>query len=67
MLWAQFSGALAVVAALREVSVVFAAIIGVLIFHEPAGNERSGAYSWPQGAYCWPYRDRDSGEAGPAA
>jgi uncharacterized membrane protein len=41
VLWAQFSGALAVVAALREVSVVFAAIIGVLIFHEPAGRQRT--------------------------
>jgi drug/metabolite transporter (DMT)-like permease len=40
VLWAQFSGALAVVAALREVSVVFAAIIGVLIFREPAGRRR---------------------------
>jgi drug/metabolite transporter (DMT)-like permease len=40
VLWAQFSGALAVVAALREVSVVFAAMIGVLVFHEPAGRQR---------------------------
>lgn len=40
ILWAQFSGALAVVAALREVSVVFAAIIGATVFHEPAGRRR---------------------------
>lgn len=34
VLWAQTRGELAVVAALRETSVVFAAIIGALAFHE---------------------------------
>jgi uncharacterized membrane protein len=34
VLWAQTRGELAVVAALRETSVVFAAILGALVFHE---------------------------------
>ncbi len=34
VLWAQTRGALAVVAALRETSVVFAAAIGAAVFHE---------------------------------
>jgi len=34
VLWAQTRGALAVVAALRETSVVFAAILGAVVFHE---------------------------------
>jgi drug/metabolite transporter (DMT)-like permease len=34
VLWAQTQGALAVVAALRETSVVFAAVLGAVVFHE---------------------------------
>lgn len=34
VLWAQTRGALAVVAALRETSVVFAALLGAVVFHE---------------------------------
>lgn len=40
VLWAQTRGALAAVAALRESSVVVAAIIGVLLFKEPMGRIR---------------------------
>ncbi len=40
VLWAQTRGALAPVAALRESSVVIAAVIGVLRFHEPFGRYR---------------------------
>jgi drug/metabolite transporter (DMT)-like permease len=40
VLWAQTRGALAVVAALRETSVVFAAIIGALVFHERMPSRR---------------------------
>jgi drug/metabolite transporter (DMT)-like permease len=40
VLWAQTRGALAAVAALRESSVVVAALIGALAFHEPLGRRR---------------------------
>jgi drug/metabolite transporter (DMT)-like permease len=40
VLWAQTRGALAPVAALRETSVIFGAIIGTLIFREPFGRTR---------------------------
>jgi drug/metabolite transporter (DMT)-like permease len=40
MIWAQQHGTLAVVAALRETSIVFATIIGVLVFREGAGARR---------------------------
>ena len=40
VLWAQTRGALAPIAALRETSVVFAAIIGTLVFREPFGRTR---------------------------
>lgn len=40
MLWAQTKGALAPIAALRETSVIFGAIIGTLVFHEPFGRSR---------------------------
>ena len=40
VLWAQTRGALAAVAALRESSVVVAALIGVLVFKEPLGRVR---------------------------
>lgn len=40
VLWAQTHGALAAVAALRESSVVVAAGIGVVLFHEPMGRVR---------------------------
>ena len=43
VLWAQTRGALAPIAALRETSVVFGAIIGTLIFHEPFGRSRVAA------------------------
>jgi drug/metabolite transporter (DMT)-like permease len=40
VLWAQTRGALAVVAALRETSVVFAAVIGAVVFHERMPSRR---------------------------
>jgi drug/metabolite transporter (DMT)-like permease len=40
VLWAQTRGALAPIAALRETSVIFGAIIGTLIFREPFGRSR---------------------------
>jgi drug/metabolite transporter (DMT)-like permease len=43
VLWAQTRGALAPVAALRETSVIFGAIIGTLVFREPFGRSRIAA------------------------
>jgi len=43
VLWAQAHGALAAVAALRESSVVVAAILGVVLFREPMGRLRIAA------------------------
>ena len=43
VLWAQTRGALAPIAALRETSVIFGAIIGTLVFREPFGRTRIGA------------------------
>ncbi len=43
VLWAQTRGALAPIAALRETSVIFGAIIGRLIFREPFGRTRIAA------------------------
>jgi drug/metabolite transporter (DMT)-like permease len=43
VLWAQTRGALAAVAALRESSVVVAAVLGVLLFGEPMGRVRVAA------------------------
>jgi drug/metabolite transporter (DMT)-like permease len=40
VLWAQTRGALAPIAALRETSVIFGAIIGTLVFREPFGRHR---------------------------
>lgn len=40
VLWAQTRGALAVVAGLRETSVVFAAVIGAAVFHERMPSRR---------------------------
>jgi drug/metabolite transporter (DMT)-like permease len=40
VLWAQTRGALAVVAALRETSVVFGALIGAVMFHERMPSRR---------------------------
>jgi drug/metabolite transporter (DMT)-like permease len=40
VLWAQTKGALAPIAALRETSVIFGAIIGTLVFREPFGRAR---------------------------
>jgi len=40
VIWAMSVGALATVAALRETSVVFAALIGTLVLHEPFGRTR---------------------------
>jgi drug/metabolite transporter (DMT)-like permease len=40
VLWAQTRGALAPIAALRETSVIFGAIIGTLAFREPFGRTR---------------------------
>jgi drug/metabolite transporter (DMT)-like permease len=40
VLWAQTRGALAPIAALRETSVIFGAVIGTLIFREPFGRTR---------------------------
>jgi drug/metabolite transporter (DMT)-like permease len=43
VLWAQTRGALAAVAALRESSVVVAAVLGVVVFREPLGRVRIAA------------------------
>jgi drug/metabolite transporter (DMT)-like permease len=43
VLWAQTKGALAPIAALRETSVIFGAIIGTLLFREPFGRTRIAA------------------------
>jgi drug/metabolite transporter (DMT)-like permease len=43
VLWAQTRGALAPIAALRETSVIFGAIIATLVFREPFGRTRIGA------------------------
>ena len=43
VLWAQTRGALAPIAALRETSVIFGAIIGTLAFREPFGRTRIAA------------------------
>jgi drug/metabolite transporter (DMT)-like permease len=43
VLWAQTRGALAPIAALRETSVIFAAIIGTVVFREPFGRQRIAA------------------------
>jgi drug/metabolite transporter (DMT)-like permease len=40
VIWAQTRGALAAVAALRETSVIIAAVIGALFLHEPFGRRR---------------------------
>jgi drug/metabolite transporter (DMT)-like permease len=43
VLWAQTRGALAPIAALRETSVIFGAIIGTMVFREPFGRARIAA------------------------
>lgn len=43
VLWAQTRGALAPIAALRETSVIFGAIIGTAMFREPFGRARIAA------------------------
>ena len=43
VLWAQTRGALAPIAALRETSVIFGAIIGTVAFREPFGRARIAA------------------------
>jgi drug/metabolite transporter (DMT)-like permease len=43
VLWAQTSGALAPIAALRESSIVFGALIGALVLREPLGHRRAVA------------------------
>jgi drug/metabolite transporter (DMT)-like permease len=43
VLWAQTRGALAPIAALRETSVIFGAIIATLVFREPFGRTRVAA------------------------
>ncbi|MCX4744257.1 DMT family transporter [Kitasatospora sp. NBC_01287] len=43
VVWAQSRGDLATIAALRETSIVIAAAIGALVFHEPLGRRRIGA------------------------
>jgi drug/metabolite transporter (DMT)-like permease len=40
VLWAQTRGALAPIAALRETSVIFGAVIGTVVFREPFGRAR---------------------------
>src|SRR4029079_16704838 len=42
VLWAQTSGALAPIAALRETSIVFGALIGALFLGERLGARRAG-------------------------
>jgi drug/metabolite transporter (DMT)-like permease len=43
VVWAQDRGSLAAIAALRETSIVFAALIGALVFHERLGYRRMAA------------------------
>jgi drug/metabolite transporter (DMT)-like permease len=43
VLWAQTRGELAPIAALRETSVIFGAVIGTVAFHEPFGRWRIAA------------------------
>jgi drug/metabolite transporter (DMT)-like permease len=43
VLWAQTRGDLAPIAALRETSVIFGAVIGTMVFHEPFGRWRIAA------------------------
>ncbi|MGH3344070.1 MAG: EamA family transporter [Carbonactinosporaceae bacterium] len=43
VIWAQTRGALAAVAALRETSVIVAAVIGAVMFREPFGRRRTAA------------------------
>ena len=43
VLWAQTRGALAPIAALRETSVIFGAVIATLVFREPFGRTRVAA------------------------
>jgi drug/metabolite transporter (DMT)-like permease len=43
VLWAQTRGALAPIAALRETSVIFGAVLGTLVFREPFGRTRIAA------------------------
>jgi len=43
VLWAQTRGALAPIAALRETSVIFGAVIGTVVFREPFGRLRIAA------------------------
>lgn len=43
VLWAQTRGALAPIAALRETSVIFGAVIGTVVFREPFGRARIAA------------------------
>jgi uncharacterized membrane protein len=42
VIWAQTQGSLALVSALRETSVISAALIATLLFHEPLGRRRIG-------------------------
>ena len=42
VIWAQTRGPLALVSALRETSVISAALISILVFREPAGRRRIG-------------------------
>jgi drug/metabolite transporter (DMT)-like permease len=43
VIWAQSRGTLATIAALRETSIVFAALIGAVLFHERFGRLRMAA------------------------
>ncbi|MFF3698003.1 EamA family transporter [Streptomyces sp. NPDC002221] len=43
VVWAQSRGNISTIAALRETSIVFAALIGLLLFREPFGNRRLAA------------------------
>jgi drug/metabolite transporter (DMT)-like permease len=43
VLWAQTRGTLATIAALRETSIIFGAVIGALFFHERFGPKRAAA------------------------
>ena len=40
VLWAQTQASLGTVAALRETSIVFGAVIGAALLHEPLGRQR---------------------------
>lgn len=61
VLWAQTSGALAPIAALRETSIVFGALIGAVFLGERLGARRAIARAWCWREWCCSAFPDDSG------